>query len=139
MRKAEPIRIKKDDQVIATADSCSQQVIPGDGWEGVDQIDCYYFNRVSLTPPVMFEHLAGVGLGKFFNGSQIHFPDSETVAELRYVHGKSEVLKGKHTVSAVLLARPKPENGVSDVVWLTHLPDIYKRFIVHHDQGAKKV
>jgi hypothetical protein len=132
------ITIEKQGQLVATAKTCEYAEISGDdAWEGICLIKCYFFSRVSLSPPVLFEHLAGTGLGKFFNGSSV-FSDGESLAEdLRYVHGRSEVMRGKSTISSVLLARPEPEGGVTDMAWLSYLPEIYRKFLSNHGRSAK--
>lgn len=122
--------IKKQDMEVASADKCGQVTIKADpAWAGIDTIDCYFFHRLSLTPPVMFEHLAGTGLARFLDHSDLDFSGDHVVTNLRYVHGKSEVLKAKHTISAVLLVDPCPSEGPSENAWMTYMPDIYKKFL----------
>lgn len=122
--------ITRNDLPVAKADRCEVVTIDADpSWEGIKTIDCYYFHRMTLYPPVMFEHLAGSGLMQFMDHSDIVFGEDHTVPNVRYVHGKSEVLKGKHTVSTVLLADPCPSEGPSASAWMMYLPDIYRRFL----------
>jgi hypothetical protein len=132
------IVIDKGGQIIATAKNYEATELLGDSaWEGICVIKCYFFHRVYLSPPVLFEHLAGTGLGKFLNDVKL-FIEGELVAEdLRYVHGRSEVMRGNHTISSVLLARPEPEGGVTDVAWLSYLPSIYRKFLNNHGRSAK--
>lgn len=133
------IVIEKGGQVIATSRNCEGSEILGENsWEGIYLIKCYFFGRVRLSPPILFEHLAGTGLVKFFNGTSM-LSDGELVAEdLRYVHGRSEVMRGKNTISSVLLARPEPEGGVTDMAWLSYLPEIYMKFLSTHRGELKK-
>ena len=132
------ITIEKNGQVLATSGNCEALEILGEpSWEGIYLIKCYFFNRVRMSPPVLFEHLAGIGLGSFLNGSQIRV-DGELIAQdLRYVHGRSEVMRGNHSINSVLLARPEPEGGVTDIAWLSYLPAIYKKFLSNHGRSAK--
>ena len=58
------ITIEKNGQVLATSGNCEALEILGEpSWEGIYLIKCYFFNRVRMSPPVLFEHLAGIGLG----------------------------------------------------------------------------
>lgn len=115
---------------VAYADSCVETSFPGEaGWVGMSAVKCYFFGRVTLVPPVLFEHLAGTGLARFFNGTEIVVGGKEPVRNLRYVHGRSEVMRGNHRISSVLLARPESWAAVMDATWLSTLPAIYKKFL----------
>jgi len=115
---------------VAHADKCVELTLPGDDdWEGMGPIKCHFFGRVTLVPPVLFEHLAGTGLSRFFNGSEIVVGGKPPVRNLRYVHGRSEVMRGNHRISSVLLARPESWATVTDATWLVHLPALYKKFL----------
>lgn len=132
------VTIEKRGQLLATAKTCEVLDIPGeDAWEGICLIKCCFFGTVSLAPPVLFEHLAGTGLGKFFDGSEVLFDNEPLATYLRYVHGRSEVMHGKPIISSVLLARPEPEGGVTDTAWLTYLPEIYRKFLATHNLPSK--
>jgi len=132
------ITIEKKGKILATAKNYSELELLGEaGWEGICLIRCYFFSRIRLSPPVLFEHLAGSALGRFFNGSSIHVDGSAVAEDLRYVHGRSEVMRGNHTTSSVLLARPEPEGGVTDLAWLSYLPEIYRKFLANHGRSAK--
>jgi hypothetical protein len=132
------IIIEKNGQTVATAKNCEAVEVLGEpDWEGIYLIKCYFFGRIHLSPPILFEHLSGTGLGNFLNGVDISVDGVVTSKELRYVHGRSEVMRGKHTVGSVLLARPEPEGGVTDMKWLTYLPDIYKKFLANHRNSVK--
>ncbi len=115
---------------VASANNCAVSEFPGnDNWEGIDSIKCYFFGRVNLTPPVLFEHLAGTGLAQFFNSAEIVLNERSLARDLRYVHGRSEVMRGKHHISSVLLAHPESQGTVTDATWLSNLPAIYKKFL----------
>jgi len=131
--KAE-ISILKSGDEVATADRFAHVVFSRPIWEGIDVLDCFYFARLSLSPPVTFRHLAGEALTAFLDnttlvvGDQLHEP-------MRYIHGRSEVMKGKHDVTAVLLA--KVTGSVEPGRWLTYLPEIYKRFMAEWNPGIE--
>lgn len=132
------IVIDKDGQLVATAKNCESVEILGEpSWEGIYLIKCYFFSRIYLSPPILFEHLAGTGMGKFLNGATLSVEGEPVVRDLRYVHGRSEVLRGRHTIGSVLLARPEPEGGVTDTSWLSYLPAVYKKFLAHHGRSVK--
>lgn len=130
--------IEKGGQVMANSRNCEAlEVLGEDNWEGIYLIKCYFFNRVRLSPPILFEHLAGTGLGSFLNGATLRVNGEPLAEDLRYVHGRSEVMRGSHTISSVLLARPEPEGGVTDMAWLSYLPEIYRKFLSNHGRSAK--
>jgi len=129
------LTIEKAGRLIATANRFRYTDLQGE-WEGAEQISCYYFTHISLSPPIMFEHLSGTGLGNFLNGTSLLEDGNVVNTYLRYVHGKSEAMKGKHTVSAVLLARPDPGNMV-EIAWMTYLPSIYKKFLESYGREKK--
>jgi len=133
------IVIRKDGQVMATARSCAQSEILGEeDWEGIYLIKCFFFNRVQMSPPILFEHLAGAALSRFFNGTEVLLDDGVLEKDLRYVHGRSEVMRGKPEVTSVLLARSEPEGGVPDALWLSYLPEIYKKFLAPGRSKSEK-
>lgn len=109
---------------------------------GVKLLRLVYFPTVKLTPPAIFEHLAGTGLNRFFDGCQMASTVGEPVPlgdlsdPFRYVHGKSEVMKGRHSVSAVLLANPELDSQIPEPQWLSYLPEIWKHFLAVYDSGA---
>jgi len=127
------VEICKDGVLVALAQPPTEAEIPP-FFAGVDLIKLYYFKRISLVPTITFEHLAGVSLAKWLDDCQIVEiprgdylgPEADT---LKYVHGRSEVMRGKNTISAVLLAdlhfvRPMVRNE-----WFGYLPEIYKKFM----------
>ena len=107
--------------------------MPGGGFEGIEKIGLWYFGEVAMSPPVLFEHLAGTALVRFFDRAEMTIDDQPMVIDdLRYVHGRSEVMKGQARVSAVLLARPTfqaPQGPIPEPQWLSYLPQIYKQFL----------
>lgn len=121
------IKIVKDKRRIATAEKFVQHQVGGDV---VDSL--FFFHRISLEPPIMFEHLAGTGLTGFLDRSRLVIEnDGEKLIwhDLRYVHGRSEALKGEHDVTSVLLAYIKPGVQVNELEWIGQLPDIYQNFL----------
>lgn len=124
----EAVILGRDGRAIARSKSCRIAELEDDDWSA-EKIHCYFFAQVSLSPPVLFEHLAGTGLSKFFNDVEVHLDGSLLASGLRYVHGRSEVMRGKPTISSVLLARPDPEDSMNTVDWLFHLPGIYKKYL----------
>lgn len=123
------IAIEQQGRYIADARDCRSVDLPSNGrWGDVETVRCYFFSRVTLSPPVLFEHMAGTGLSRFFEGSDLYIEDKPPELGLRYVHGRSEAMKGKATISSVLLARPTPED-VPMSSWVQYLPSIYKEFL----------
>lgn len=123
------IVIEQQGRHIADARDCRSVDLSGNGrWGGVESVRCYFFSRVTLAPPVLFEHLAGTGLSRFFEGSDLFIEDEPPELGLRYVHGRSEAMRGRATISSVLLARPAPRD-LPMSSWVLHLPAIYKEFL----------
>jgi len=126
-----------DGRIVAAASSWRLAELSGDEWDGLDAIKCFFFNRVHLSPPILFEHLAGTGLSKFFNNTEVLLDGESLSKGLRYVHGRSEVMRGSTSINSVLLACPEPIDGMSDVDWLYSLPKIYSRFLEKYGGLAK--
>jgi len=96
---------------------------------GVSTITLYYFKRLNLLPAAVFRHIGGTGLNFWLEGCSIHWTGSNVAVEdLRYVHGRSEAMKGTPVISAVLLAKPTFTKDVPMPVWMTYLPEVYRRF-----------
>lgn len=132
-----PITIWKNGDQVAHADHCGPIVLGDAGeWPGIEKLHCYYFSVLHLEPPVVFEHLSGRALTYFFDHCVIKFQDEE-VPDLRYVHGRSEVMKGRHKVSAVLLVRVQVAAPLDDLLWLSYLPAIYKEFLGKYQAATK--
>jgi hypothetical protein len=135
--------IEKDGTEVATATKIYTLSVGVDRLDlpGVKMLTLVYFPTVHLTPPATFEHLAGTGLSRFFDRCRIRSTVDESVPtgspteEFRYVHGRSEVMKGRHSVSAVLLARPEMEGEIPEPQWLSYLPEIWKHFLAVYDSG----
>lgn len=130
--------ITKDGTEVASATKIYGLTVTTDKLDlpGVSLLHLIYFPTVLLTPPTTFEHLAGTGLNRFFDRCRIQSTGDEMVIplgsmseEFRYVHGRSEVMKGRHSVTAVLLAHPELEQPISEPQWLSYLPEIYKHFL----------
>jgi hypothetical protein len=92
------------------------------------ELRLYYFAKVSLEPSVTFQHLSGVPLSAFLDHSYLTLPDSQRVGPLTYIHGKSEVMKGKHYTGTVLLVESTAEVPIAAADWLFAAPEIYRRF-----------
>jgi hypothetical protein len=123
------VEIHKDGVLVALALPPTKVNIPP-FFDGVDSIILYYFKRISLVPTVTFEHLAGGSLSKWLNDCQIVKtslgPEAET---LKYVHGRSEVMRGKTTISSVLLANMHFTKPMERCEWSAYLPEIYRMFM----------
>jgi hypothetical protein len=128
------ISILKNGDEVATADRVAGVAFSKPIWEGIKTLSCFYFNRLSLSPPVTFRHLAGEALIKFLDNTTLVIDDA-IHEPMRYVHGRSEVMKGKHEVTAVLLA--KMEGFVEPLQWMSYLPDIYQRFMAEWSAGSE--
>lgn len=128
------ISILKDGDEVATADRVARVVFAKPIWEGIRVLTCFYFNRLFLSPPVTFRHLAGEALIKFLDNTNLVIDDA-IYEPMRYVHGRSEVMKGKHEVTAVLLARV--EGSVEPLQWMSYLPEIYQRFMAEWSPGSE--
>jgi len=95
---------------------------------GVKSFRLFYFNKVFLQPVNVFKHMGGVGLINFFEGSALKLEDGTEVKDLRYVHGRSEVLKGTPSITAVLLAKTETTREVPYDQLVCYLPELYRRF-----------
>lgn len=123
------VSIWKDGRVVATALSMRRATLPD---SPVGSLQLFFFPTITLAPPVVFEHLAGRALSWFLDrcGLEVEVGD-ELYEPLRYVHGRTETMKGRHKVSSVLLA--KVDGQVDEVKWLATLPSIYSKFLALAD------
>lgn len=88
----------------------------------------YYFSRLRLENIVAFEHIAGASLSGFLDYCDMTDDEAQMqVKRLRYVHGGSEVMKGKPSVTSVLLAR-LDQHPISDLDWIPLTPLLWNRF-----------
>ena len=104
--------------------------------EDIKRLDLWYFSSVHMEPCMAFEHLAGTALSRFFDNCTL-IVDAKQIGPLRYVHGRSEVMKGKHAVTSVLLCMPVFDQEISNSVWLSYLPKIYKKALAGLDTLSK--
>lgn len=107
----------------------------GPKWPGTGDMACFYFPRLRLSPPVIWKVLAGTALGHFLDHCTLQRKAGHRIEDLRYVHGRAETMKGKPTVSTVLLARVRTD--LPNDRWLTYLPAIYQEFLRRYDAGTK--
>ena len=98
----------------------------------VEVMNLFFFPAIELPPPVLFEHLAGKALAAFLNGCGLE-ANGETYEPLRYVHGRTETMRGTNKISSVLLAKLPPLEQVDEALWLSNLPTIYTRFLALSD------
>lgn len=103
-------------------------------------IRLYYFQKISLEPIMVFQHLAGTPLRTWLDYCLLleEVEGAVPTAPLRYVHGRSEVMKGKHFISTVLLAEVGGVENVSEAAWMSAVPGIYKAFTVSLNTGSTK-
>ena len=127
------VEIHKNGALVAVAMPPTKAEIPP-FFDGVDLIKLYYFKKISLVPRVTFEHLAGAALVTWLDDCQMVElplggrlgPEAET---LKYVHGRSEVMRGKNTISSVLLADMHFTKLMAQHQWSGYLPEIYRKFM----------
>lgn len=98
----------------------------------VDKIDLYYFKYISLKAYIAYEHMAGQALPYYLDASEILIETSDEVDRhitgLTYINGRSEIMRGRQTVSSVLLAKLRFVHPIPDPMWATHIPEIYRRY-----------
>jgi hypothetical protein len=137
------LQIWKDGEQVATAapypNSYSTVMPEGPKWSGTGELLCFYFPRIQLSPPTVWKVLGGTALGSFMDHCSIKRLGGKVdvdIEGLRYIHGRAEVMKGRPTISTVLLARPK--NPPQADVWLGYLPVIYEEFLRIYNDRTKK-
>lgn len=130
------VEIWNGGEEIGRSDHCV--VIPSTtgSWEGIEKLEYYYLAYIKLASPVVFEHLAGRALKYYLDRCTIK-ADGVEVGPLRYVHGRSEVMKGRHRVGVVLLAKVETKDGFQDGTWSMYLPGIYKEFWDSYTESEK--
>jgi hypothetical protein len=99
-----------------------------------DKIDLYYFKTIQLKSYIGYEHMAGRALSYYLDGSEVLIEkpgeQSKLITDLKYIHGRSEVMRGRQTVSSVLLAKLRFVTSVEAASWLLNIPEIYKRYLL---------
>jgi hypothetical protein len=127
--------------LVATAKLTSKNVIANPRGLPIPRIDMFYFRSIELTPMVVFRHLAGVALMTWLDGCFLRdddCPDPEVIGPCRYIHGRSEVMKGKHSISAVLVAAIPLGVVVTQSEWMVAVPELYKQFLEVLDLATAK-
>lgn len=133
-----------NDGQFATGELTSSLELPKSPLPGIC-VQLYYFHEIKLSPVAVFKHLTGVPLKAWLeNSSFAEMPrtvDTGTAAPvpigpLRYVHGRSEVMKGRHYISLVLLA--SLSGPVDELQWMSSIPSIYKDFTRLLDTSTEK-
>ncbi len=127
----------KGDQLVAKGAGSRSKLLLDESFGPGRSFDCYYFPHVTMSPPALFEHLAGTALSEFFDRSDLVLRDG-TIRGLRYVHGKSEVMRGASRVGTILLVTPESVPNEAHL-WLTYLPAIYKKFLSIPDSDREHV
>ena len=126
------VEIYKDGRLVAHAQPPVKVEIEA-FFAGVDSIRLNHFKRITLVPTVVFEHLAGTSLSNYLNDCQIVTPPQSPLGPeaetLKYVFGRSEVMRGKNTISSVLLADFHFTKTMAKHEWFSYLPEIYKKFL----------
>ena len=125
------MEIIKDGELVATSSGLAQIELTGDRlvWT---PLPVYFFQRVTLDRIATFSHFSGVALTAFFDGCYVKDADKE-YGPLNYVHGISEVLRGKQSVHSVLLADFSCKSTIRPDLW-KYLPEIYKVFLVAYNK-----
>ena len=125
--------IWKDGRQVTTEVEVTKRLELNGRFDGVKSISLYYFNTIHLLPPIVYEHMAGQGLAHWLEGCELRGIDTMTVVhpskDLRYIHGRTEVLRGNPTVSTVLLAHPIFSKAESPGQWVGYVPEIFKQFM----------
>ena len=121
------VAIFKNGRVVGEATNYQRRFLedPSGG-----EFDLIYLAKVSMSPPELFKHMAGTPLATFFDRAGITLDPgdgAEVIDQVRYVHGRSEVLKGSPTVSSVLLC--SMDRALDEGAWVSMLPDLYRRFL----------
>jgi hypothetical protein len=112
----------------------------------VDKIDLYYFKYITLKSYIAYEHMAGQALSYYMDGAELVLETSDDagkqviqkhVVGLTYINGRSEIMRGKQTVSSVLLAKLRFTTPTPNPMWATHIPEIYKRYTLLSESAKK--
>jgi hypothetical protein len=94
-------------------------------FEDLPHLQLFHMPIVKLDRICLFEHMAGKPLSSFLNASGVEV-DGVRMEPAYYVHGRSEAIRGRTTVSAVVLAHS--ESPIDPLVFMAKSPEIYKRF-----------
>jgi len=130
--------IMKEGELVSVAPTTEPKVLELDPrWPGVERLDCYYFPQLKLEPPVVWKVMAGAALGRFFDRCVLQISEDQDV-EVRYAHGRSEVMRGKPYISTVLLVHVSQKEPISQEKWVSYLPAIYEEFMRKYDPSQKK-
>ena len=104
------IHIWKEDEEVGSVPPPPRSysiVLPANSkWAEAGEIICYYFPRVKLSPMIVWKVLAGTSLACFLDRCILRNVEETgkiDVEDLRYVHGRAEVMRGQPTISTVLL------------------------------------
>jgi hypothetical protein len=93
--------------------------------EGLPHLELFHMPLVKLERLCLFEHMAGKPLSSFFNNGGLEIEERK-LEPVYFVHGRSEAIRGRTTVSAVVLAYP--HGTIDRAAFMLKTPEIYKRF-----------
>lgn len=115
----------------------------------IKSVYLHYLPQVQMVPTILFEHLAGRALMAFLDGADMKFvvrdeeteklPIPDCMRNVRYIHGRSEVMKGTPSVSAVLLGRFQMEGGaqLSLATLVVVQPKLWTRYLQLHGSSLE--
>jgi hypothetical protein len=118
-------QIEKEGRFIGDGRATETKLTPR---EGMERLQGYYFPLVHLCSPVVWEVMSGRALGHFFDFSVITDENKQSAGPLRYIHGRSKVMKGTPRISTVLLVDAGPV-GLPPGLWLGMVPSIWEEFL----------
>lgn len=124
---------------VAKAKLTYRNNVPGPKGLDLPSVEVFYFKAIDLVPTVVFRHLCGVALNTWLDRcflSDNENPNPTLVGPCRYVHGKSEVMKGRHLISAVLLTLLPDNLSFSETQWQMSIPELYRNFLTVLDLSA---
>ncbi len=80
--------------------------------------------------------MAGTALVQYLDHCNVSvLKNSVRIEDLRYVHGRAEVMKGRPNISTVLLVRVRPQPP--EAQWLPSLPAVYEEFLRRYGSNPK--
>lgn len=115
-------RVFKDGEQVA---ECGQVKIVEMDFEGLPHLELFHMPVVKLHRLVLVEHMTGKPLSSFFNNSGLEIEERK-LEPIYFVHGRSEAIRGRTTVSAMVLAYP--HGPIDRPAFMLKTPQIYKRF-----------
>jgi len=121
-------QIEKDGRFIGSGAVTETELSARKELPEAGKLQGYYFPVVHLSAPVVWEMMGGRALSFFFDSATLIDETKRVIGPVRYIHGRSKVMKGTPRISTVLLVDVHGPQLPFDR-WIGLVPSIWEEFL----------